>query len=80
LESVKAARLLRLRINKRNLIIDKEDNGKQFKKHTTMKKMESKKEEMKEMKMPKKAYMAKEMKEGKKSTSMTKVGKKMYKK
>ena len=31
------------------------------------------------MKMPKKAYMAKEMKEGKKSTSMTKAGKKMYK-
>jgi hypothetical protein len=55
-------------------------NGKQFKKHTIMKKMESKKEEMKEMKMSKKAYMAKEMKEGKKSASMTKAGKKMYKK
>lgn len=45
-----------------------------------MKKMESKNEEKKEMKMPKKAYMAKEMKEGKKSASMTKAGKKMYKK
>ncbi len=35
---------------------------------------------MKEMKMSKKAYKAHEMKEGKKSMSMTKAGKKLYKK
>lgn len=45
-----------------------------------MKKLETKKAEMKEMKMSPKAYKVQEMKEGKKSMSMTKAGKKMYKK